>query len=114
MRKLVLGFPIVPHGELSPHQLFASFSTTTEPIALKLSQYVLSICPQVVLAFCGVLVRNAKVDFWPPGSKCAKSFFSFFSVQSNFLQKSMWIAGFVYYKSGGCSIQSPQQRTFNR
>jgi len=112
LQKLILGFPMGKSVGRSPHAYFASFSTTTGSICLKLSQYMLVVCPQMLFEFDSVLMRAAKVDFWPCGSKCAKSFFSFFSVQSNFLYNRMWIAGFVYYKSGGCSIQSPQQRTF--
>jgi len=55
----------VPHGELSPHAYFASFSITAGPICLKLSQYTPSICPQMVLALWRVSMRTAEVDFRP-------------------------------------------------
>ena len=56
----------VPHGELSPHQLFASFSITAGPICPKLSHYTRSICPQTVLEFDGILMGTAEVGFGVP------------------------------------------------
>jgi hypothetical protein len=48
-----------------PHAFIESFSTTTWPNALKLSQYDPHICPQVLLEFERDPSRTAEVDFAP-------------------------------------------------
>jgi hypothetical protein len=48
-----------------PHAFIESFSTTTWPNALKLSQYDPHTCPQVLLEFEVNRSRTAEVDFAP-------------------------------------------------
>ena len=92
--------------------LFASFSTTTGPNRYPLSGQVAGICPQVLLAFGGVWPASSWERVSTHGYFFQSSFFSNFFARPSHFWNSSWMANFVYYKSGGCSIQSSQQRTF--
>ena len=87
MRKCIFDLPRVPHGELSPHQLFASFSITAGPICPKLSHYTLCICLQMVFEFDEVLMGTAEVGFgvphgevWGVGELSPHALFALFSI----------------------------------
>ena len=73
------------------------------------SWYVPAGCISVWTCLACEFVRSC---FRPQGRFWLSHFFSFFCARPSDFWNSSWIANFVYYKSGDCSIQSPQQRTF--